>query len=255
MALTASPGTLRRFSSTLLLFFDAVSRQAQDRATGQVPDLESYIELRRDTSGCKPCWALIAYANNLDLPDEVMDHPLVVSLGEAANDLVTWSNVRLAIFPYFFDDVVVCLRTHNLQDIFSYNVEQARHDTHNMIEVLMHHQSLALQSAVDVVGELCKQSIDRFIEDRAALSELSPTWGAKIDREVSVYVEGLASWIVGSLHWSGFIFIHFHPFFSFLTRANDRSFESERYFGRSGMEIKKTRVVHLLPKVAIPSSR
>jgi hypothetical protein len=103
-----------------------------------------------------------------------------------------------------------------------------------MIEVLMHHQSLPLQSAVDVVGELCKQSIDRFIEDRAALSELSPMWGAKIDREVSLYVEGLASWIVGSLHWS---------------------FESERYFGRSGMEIKKTRVVHLLPKVAIPSSR
>jgi len=118
----------------------------------------------------------------------------------------------------------------------------------------MHHQSLPLQSAVDFVGELCKQSIDRFVVDRAALSELSPMWGAKIDRDVSVYVEGLASWIVGSLHWSvGF------PFFNSVIRlfghSNDRSFESERYFGRSGMEIKKTRVVHLLPKAVIPSSR
>ncbi|KAL0957818.1 hypothetical protein HGRIS_000005 [Hohenbuehelia grisea] len=32
------------------------------------------------------------YANNLDIPDEVMDHPIVRALGEATNDLVTWSN-------------------------------------------------------------------------------------------------------------------------------------------------------------------
>lgn len=44
-------------------------------------------------SGCKPCWALIEYAYNLNIPDEVMDHPTIRNLGEAANDLVTWSNV------------------------------------------------------------------------------------------------------------------------------------------------------------------
>ena len=40
-------------------FFQSVTQQAQDRASGVIPDLESYIALRRDTSGCKPCWALI----------------------------------------------------------------------------------------------------------------------------------------------------------------------------------------------------
>ena len=44
-------------------------------------------------SGCKPCWALIEYAYNLDIPDEVMEHPNILALGEAANVLVTWSNV------------------------------------------------------------------------------------------------------------------------------------------------------------------
>ena len=34
-------------------------------------------------------------ANNLKIPDEVMDHPIIRSLGEAANDVVTWSNVRI----------------------------------------------------------------------------------------------------------------------------------------------------------------
>lgn len=75
------------------LFFKAVTIQAHDRAAGVIPDLEEYIITRRDTSGCKPCWALVEYANGLDLSDEVMDHPIIQSLGEATNDLVTWSNV------------------------------------------------------------------------------------------------------------------------------------------------------------------
>lgn len=37
-------------------------------------------------------------AENLDIPDEVMEHPLICSLGEAANDLVTWSNVCVYSF-------------------------------------------------------------------------------------------------------------------------------------------------------------
>jgi len=40
-------------------------------------------------SGC----TLILDAYNLNIPDEVMDHPVLRSLGEATNDLVTWSNV------------------------------------------------------------------------------------------------------------------------------------------------------------------
>ncbi|KII87637.1 hypothetical protein PLICRDRAFT_112279 [Plicaturopsis crispa FD-325 SS-3] len=197
---TAAPGAQQRFIETFDFFFQAVAQQALDRDTGAIPDLASYIAQRRDTSGCKPCWALIEYANNLDIPDDVMDHPLIRSLGEAANDLVTWSN-----------------------DIFSYNVEQSKGDTHNMIVVVMNEQGIDLQAAVDFVGVLCKDSIDRFNRDRSNL----PSWGAEIDKDVSTYVDGLAYWIVGSLHWS---------------------FESERYFGKDGLEVKETRIVNLLPR-------
>ena len=95
MIATASPGAQQRFIETFDQFFQAVHQQASDRANDIIPDLETYIQQRRDTSGCRPCWALIEYANNLDIPEEVMDHPIIRSLGEAANDLVTWSNVRL----------------------------------------------------------------------------------------------------------------------------------------------------------------
>ncbi|OSX61033.1 hypothetical protein POSPLADRAFT_1057975 [Postia placenta MAD-698-R-SB12] len=199
---TASPGAQQRFIETFDMFFQAVTQQAMDRANGVIPDLESYIAIRRDTSGCKPCWALIEYANNLDLPWEIMDHPIIRGLGEAANDLVTWSN-----------------------DIFSYNVEQSKGDTHNMIVVVQNQQGLDLQSAVNFVGDLCKQSIDRF----HYLRENLPSWGPELDREVEIYVDGLADWITGSLKWS---------------------FESERYFGKAGLEVKKTRVVALLPRRA-----
>ena len=56
-------------------------------------DLETYMVLRRDTSGCKPCWACIEYANGLDIPDEVMGHETIEIMGEATNDIVSWSNV------------------------------------------------------------------------------------------------------------------------------------------------------------------
>ncbi|KAF8905261.1 isoprenoid synthase domain-containing protein [Gymnopilus junonius] len=198
--LTATPGTQQRFIETFDFFFQSVTQQALDRATGVIPDLESYIALRRDTSGCKPCWALIEFAYNLNIPDEVMDHPTIHNLGEAANDLVTWSN-----------------------DIFSYNVEQSKGDTHNMIPVVMNQEGVDLQTAVDFVGNMCKQSIDRFSAERNQL----PSWGPEIDREVAIYVNGLADWIVGSLHWS---------------------FESERYFGKNGRDVKTTRIVELLPR-------
>ncbi|KAI0775257.1 terpenoid synthase [Trametes elegans] len=197
---TAGPGCTRRFIDTMDLFFRAVTQQARDRAQGDIPSLEEYISLRWDTSGCKPCFALIEYAAGFDLPDEVVSHPTIRSLEEATNSFVTWSN-----------------------DIFSYNVEQARRDNHNMIAVVMHQHNIALQEAVDLVGALCKLSIDRFEEDRQRL----PSWGPDIDQDVAVYVQGLQNWIVGSLHWS---------------------FDSMRYFGREGAAIKRQRVVKLLPK-------
>jgi hypothetical protein len=91
-----------------------------------------------------------------------------------------------------------------------------------MIPVVMNEQGLNLQDAVDFVGQLCKDTIDQFIAEREQL----PSWGEEIDRQVDIYVDGLADWIVGSLHWS---------------------FESERYFGKAGREVKRSRVINLLP--------
>lgn len=75
------------------MFFEAVQQQAVCRADGIVPDFDTYIEMRRETSGCKPVFDLIEYSLDLELPDAVVEHPVIVALNDGANDLVTWSNV------------------------------------------------------------------------------------------------------------------------------------------------------------------
>ncbi|RPD61335.1 terpenoid synthase [Lentinus tigrinus ALCF2SS1-6] len=197
---TGSLNAQKRFIDTFELYFNAVTQQVKDKASNTIPDLESYINMRRDTSGCKPCWALIEYANNLDLPDWVMYHPIVAGLGDAANDLVTWSN-----------------------DIFSFNVEQARGDTHNMIVVVQHQEGLELQEAIDYVGDLCFGCIDRFEALRRAL----PSWGPEIDDQLQIYIDGLADWMIGNLVWS---------------------FETTRYFGADGDRVRRELCVDLLPR-------
>nr|GAT50561.1 predicted protein [Mycena chlorophos] len=196
---TYGPGWQGRFKETFEMFFEAVNVQAKWRDDGIVPDLETYIAIRRDTSGCKPCWALVEYGLDIDLPDYVAEDPVIMALNESTNDLVTWSN-----------------------DIFSYNVEQSRGDTHNMIVILMKYHGHTLQSAVDYVGELCRLTIDAFQENRFKV----PSWGPEVDDMVQRYIGGLEAWIVGSLHWS---------------------FMTERYFAKGGAEVKKSRFVGLLP--------
>jgi len=63
----------------------------------------------------------------------------------------------------------------------------------------------------------------RFTENKKKL----PSWDEKTDKDVAVYVDGLMDWMVGNVHWS---------------------YKSERYFGKSGPEVRETRVVKLLPK-------
>ena len=48
-----------------------------------------YVQVRRDTSGCKPVFDLIEYAMDIDLPDFVVGHPVIKALNQGCNDLVT----------------------------------------------------------------------------------------------------------------------------------------------------------------------
>ncbi|KAG2358272.1 terpene synthase [Suillus spraguei] len=149
---TAGPGCTERFIRGSELFFAAV-----------------------DLVALKICYPLIEFVAQIDIPDEVVSHPVMKALEGAVNDYASWSN-----------------------DILSYNKEQSRGDAHwhNIVAVLMHERGLDLQGAIDYAGQMCKDAIQRFDSNRAIL----PSWDEEVDKQVAIYVEGLQDFMIGALH-------------------------------------------------------
>ncbi|KAH9838516.1 terpenoid synthase [Rhodofomes roseus] len=110
-------------------------------------------------------------------------------------------------------------------DPYSYNREQAMgHPGNNILTVLMESEHCDLQTAADLAGGArFKQIVDQFQADKALL----PSWGPEMDAIVAEFVKALETWVVGNIVWS---------------------FETTRYFGDLGEEVKRTRVVQLYPK-------
>ena len=89
---------ITRFIDTFQLYLDAVAQRAIDRDQQHIRSIEHYFELRRDTMGFKPAFAIIE--TKMNLPDEVMDHPTIVTIAAACGDMMAIAN-----------------------DLYSYNVE------------------------------------------------------------------------------------------------------------------------------------
>ncbi|KAI0062676.1 terpenoid synthase [Artomyces pyxidatus] len=136
----------------------------------------------------------------MDLPDEVIEHPVIEELSILSLDMILLCN-----------------------DIASYNVEQARGDDHNIIAIVMHHEKIDIQGAMDWVVRYYKEVETRFME----LYEQVPKFGELIDSQLAIYIDGLGNWVRACDQWS---------------------FESGRYFGKKAPEIQKTRWVALMPK-------
>ncbi|KAG2052387.1 terpenoid synthase [Suillus hirtellus] len=166
---TAGPGCTKWFIHALDLFFIAAAKEAENRSKGLIHDLGSYTAPRRDLTRCRSCFVFIKYTAQIDLPDEVVLHPVIMAMEDAANNHVAFSN-------------------------------QSQHDIYtNLIMVLMHEQGLDLQGAVDYPGQLCKSAIQCF-EDNCAIL---PSWGEEVDRQVAIYIQGLQDLSFSSAHYFG----------------------------------------------------
>ncbi|OJA08758.1 hypothetical protein AZE42_08877 [Rhizopogon vesiculosus] len=198
---SAKPQFFKRFLDNLKRYTKAVAQEAELREAGEVYDLINFVPLRRENSAIRCCFSFIEFNFGIELPDEVFDDPVFQSVYFAAVDMVCWSN-----------------------DLFSYNVEQAMgHTGNNIVTVLMQEQDAGIQEAADCIGVVFKQLMARFLKDKSRL----PSWGAVIDRDVALYVKGLADWVGGNLVWS---------------------FQCARYFGTANNVALLSRLVTLYPK-------
>ena len=110
------------------------------------------------------------------------------------------------------------------KDILSYNFEQARGETHNLVAVMMEHQHMSVQEAIDYATEVCIASIQKFKQTRDVVPSFNDP---ALDSAVEKYVEGLQDWVFGAIH---------------------ASYDCERYFEKDAAAARQGGTVILLPK-------
>ena len=97
---TASPGSQKHFIETYDAYTQAVVQQAADRTHKHIRTIDKYMEVRRNTVGTMPSFALLGIG--LNLPDEAVLHPVIDELSALASDMISLSNVSqdTTAFPH-----------------------------------------------------------------------------------------------------------------------------------------------------------
>ncbi|TCD66576.1 terpene cyclase [Steccherinum ochraceum] len=164
---TATPTSQVHMLETLTGFLDSVVDQAADRDDGRYRSIEEYLERRRANIGTRP--SLVPLEFGLDLPDDVLYHPVLVELTDYIVDITLIDN-----------------------DIVSYNKEQAAgDDRYNLVTLAMRQFQLDFDGAVDWATQYHAELRSKFLQ---ALHRV-PTFGdVKLDRQVAEYIRGLANW-------------------------------------------------------------
>jgi hypothetical protein len=87
----ASATAKRRFLFHYEEYAEAVCQQAKDRDMNHVRSISDYLDLRRNTIGAKPSFDLLLLP--LELPDYILDHPIITELVVLAIDMIILANV------------------------------------------------------------------------------------------------------------------------------------------------------------------
>ena len=74
----------------------AVLRQVQDCSESQIRSAEDMIVTRRDTIGVKVLHVFIEYTQELQIPDEVFDHPVIKEIETLGIDWIIIQNDMLS---------------------------------------------------------------------------------------------------------------------------------------------------------------
>jgi len=69
----------------------SVVQEAKDRGQKYIRTIDEYLEVRRDTVAAKPSFAILE--TGLNLPDEVVRHPVIEKLSTLAVEMILLDNV------------------------------------------------------------------------------------------------------------------------------------------------------------------
>ncbi|KAF4613646.1 hypothetical protein D9613_007876 [Agrocybe pediades] len=169
----AGPKNVKRFAELCESYTDCVAVEAELRERGEIPDLATFIPLRRNNSAVFLCLSLVECLLGIDLDDEVYEDENFKAALLAACDHVCWAN-----------------------DIYSYDMEQSKGLMgNNIVAVLMQENHTTLQETADYIGERCREFVAQYT---AAKKQLSPSLGPDAAR----FIDAIGYWMTGNLAWS-----------------------------------------------------
>ncbi|KAM0345005.1 hypothetical protein ACHAPU_006888 [Fusarium lateritium] len=174
----SSPGLQYRWKKHLTMYCIGVLQQVGVQHRASRPTVAEYMDMRAGCVGAYPCIGLMEFAEGIDLPQHVMDHPSMDSISRITCDLVTLQN-----------------------DLCSYRKDLIQGEESNVIFILRD-QGMTDQQAVDQIGEMLCDCYKRW---HSAILDL-PFWGEGIDRDVIKFVNGCRNIALGNLHWSLYTF-------------------------------------------------
>lgn len=215
MLKTASPTSAKHFLETFPEYLESNVTQARAREDSP-PTVDEYFLIRRKNIGVLP--SFVPGELHLELPDEAFYHTTITEMQQCVTDLVFIDNVSLTL--------QLLLGSHpeafSLKDMTSYNKEQAAGDDRfNIVTIAMRQFNLDVAGAMQWACKYHHEIEAKFLR----LVDSIPSFGPEVDRDLHEYVLHLANWPQGNYCWH---------------------FESKRYFGEKGLDVKQSRQVAML---------
>jgi hypothetical protein len=163
------------FIQDMQKLFNAVNWQNQNVNAARMPSVADYIESRPLIGGAHIAATLIELAEQVHLPEDIINHKKLLTLTMLCGHLGCWAN-----------------------DLYSLGKELEQGDTHNLVLVMREERQLQIEEAINETVRLHNQEMIQFERIFHSL----PSFDDKTDEEVYRYAFCLAMILRGNIDWS-----------------------------------------------------
>ncbi|MBD2773803.1 terpene synthase family protein [Iningainema tapete] len=155
-------------------YFNGCEQEAIKRVDGSILDLKTYGIIRMLCGAVDSVIELIAFCNQIKLPNFIREQEIVRNLKLMTNKIIVLCN-----------------------DMFSLSKEMASGHITNIVLVLCNQQQISLEEAMKQIVQMHDQEVQALISLEASI----PSFGEEVDAELAKYISGMHNWIRGHIDW------------------------------------------------------
>jgi hypothetical protein len=175
-----SAGWRHRFLHHVCDYLTANIWQAAHRRTDDIPDVDTFPEMRRDAGAIIPSFDLVEFVESTTIPAELYYSRVYQRLITSAANVVCWTN-----------------------DLMTLEKELAHDDKHNFVPVLEHALAIPLEDSIDEVAARAGREVELFLAAEAELDRVFDALEVSDDLRAATLdcVGMLRAWMRGHVEW------------------------------------------------------